>query len=75
MSLKSASASWCWSPCVDRTWGGEPHPDLLANHNISGVVLLASNDNFVDTPNTSQATALISERSEPIIRPACRPPG
>jgi beta-N-acetylhexosaminidase len=39
-----------------------PILDLLANHNISGVVLLASNDNFVDTPNTlSQATALISE--------------
>jgi beta-N-acetylhexosaminidase len=39
-----------------------PILDLLANHYISGVVLLASNDNFVDTPNTlSQATALISE--------------
>jgi beta-N-acetylhexosaminidase len=39
-----------------------PILDLLANHHISGVVLLASNDNFVDTPNTlTQASALISE--------------
>jgi beta-N-acetylhexosaminidase len=39
-----------------------PILDLLANHYISGIVLLASNDNFADTPNTLvQARALVAD--------------
>jgi beta-N-acetylhexosaminidase len=30
--------------------------DLVANHDVGGVVLLASNDNFVDAPNTLTST-------------------
>lgn len=43
---------------------GEAHPilDLLANHYISGVVLQASNDNFVGSPDTlAQAKQLIAD--------------
>jgi beta-N-acetylhexosaminidase len=48
-----------------------PIYDLIANHYIGGVTLLASNDNFVDAPNTvTSAYQLIAQLQDEQLQPS-----
>ncbi len=40
--------------------------DLIVNHHVGGVVLLAANDNFVDSPNTLSAAAALTTQLQTI---------